>query len=743
VISVCPGGADIESKGPRVIAHDDASAAVHPSGMDVGLRGALFDSFAPEARADLATFFEPVSSAAGEFAVREGDRERDMYVILEGEALVERGGVEVDRLGGGDHFGELSLIASRPRAASVRAVTPLSLLRLTPASLRRLTKERPELVVPLLEVLIATLGEELSSMTDGVRALLRDRSLPRQRHVHATVGGVVEEVWIGTPVGALLPVTVDGHPTVAALLGERPVSMATPLSSDAVITPLTTAHWEGRRIYQRSLALLLLEAADDLGFDLSLDYSVGLGQRVRVETDDREAAAHAIETRMQELATDDRPLHDELWTLEEARAHLEESGDRAGVDLLRTWRQPALSLASYGRVYAPTPGPLLASTGPLTGFRVVVDDGALLLVYGPHGSQATPARETPADARHSRPPPPPLLDAALRASFHARNMTREPQRWLSSLGLSTVGELNRACIDGDVSEMIRVAEGFQEKRIGRIADAIHEAGARVVCIAGPSSSGKTTFIKRLSVQLRVDGLEPHGISLDDYYVDREENPRDAHGEYDFEAFEALRVDLFGQHVTELLAGQAVRTARYDFQTGRSSPSGGPELAMGSGGILLLEGLHALNPRLLAAVDPDRIFRVFICPLAQLPLDRLRRVHASDVRLLRRIVRDRHGRGTTPAANIARWPAVRRGEQKHIFPFQQHADAVFDSSLIYELSVLRVYAERYLLEVPQDHPSYTTAFRLLGLLERFVSIYPDHVPPTSLLREFIGGSGFEY
>ena len=163
----------------------------------------------------------------------------------------------------------------------------------------------------------------------------------------------------------------------------------------------------------------------------------------------------------------------------------------------------------------------------------------------------------------------------------------------------------------------------------------------------------------------------------------------------------------------------------------------------SGGILLLEGLHALNPRLLAAVDPDRIFRVFICPLAQLPLDRLRRVHASDVRLLRRIVRDRHGRGTTPAANIARWPAVRRGEQKHIFPFQQHADAVFDSSLIYELSVLRVYAERYLLEVPQDHPSYTTAFRLLGLLERFVSIYPDHVPPTSLLREFIGGSGFEY
>ncbi|NOY94607.1 MAG: cyclic nucleotide-binding domain-containing protein [Deltaproteobacteria bacterium] len=710
--------------------------------MDAAPRGALFDSFAPEARAALATFFEPVELSAGEFAVREGDRDRDMYVIAEGEALVERGGVEVDRLGSGHHFGELSLIAARPRAASVRAETQLSLLRLSPASLRRLTLERPALVVPLLEVLVSTLGQELSSMTDGVRVLLRDRSLPRRRHVRATVAGVVEEVWVGTPVGEVLPEMVDGHPTVAALLGERPVSMTTPLSSDASVKPLTTAHWEGRRIYQRSLALLLLEAAGELGLEVRLDYSVGLGQRVHVEAEDRPRVARELEARMQAIASEDRPLRDELWTLDEARAHLDEAGDGAGVDLLRTWRQPAIPLGSYGRVYAPAPGPLLPSTGSLTGFRVVVDDGALLLVYGPHGSQATPSPEA-TSPRHSRPPPPPLLDEALRASSHARKMTKEPQRWLSSLGTSTVGELNRACIDGDVSELIRVAEGFQEKRISRIADAIRLAGARVVCIAGPSSSGKTTFIKRLSVQLRVDGLRPHGISLDDYYVDRDKNPRDERGEYDFEAFEALRVELLGDHLTRLLRGESVHTARYDFQTGASFPAGGPELSLGEGGILLLEGLHGLNPRLLAGVAPEGIFRIFICPLAQLPLDRLQRVHASDVRLLRRIVRDRHGRGTASADNIARWPAVRRGEQKHIFPFQQHADAVFDSSLIYELSVLRVYAERYLLEVPQDHPSYTTAFRLLGLLERFVSIYPDHVPPTSLLREFIGGSGFEY
>jgi len=711
--------------------------------MDAAPRGALFESFEPDARTELAAYFEPVEIRAGEFAVREGDRDRDMYVIVRGEALVERGGIEVDRLTTGQHFGELSLIAARPRAASVRAETPLSLLRMSPASLRRLTEERPALVVPLLEVLVSTLGEELSSMTDGVRVLLRDRSLPRRRHVRATVGGVVQDVWVGTPVGDVLPPMVDGHLTVAALLGERPVSMTTPLSSDAIVRPLTTAHWEGRRIYQCSLALLLLEAAEELGLTVSLDYSVGLGQRVHVETDDRPRVARELEARMQQLAAEDRPLRDELWTLDEARAHLDEAADRAGVELLRTWRQPAIPLGSYGRVYAPVSGPLLPSTGSLTGFRVVVDDGALLLVYGSHGSQATPPPSQSDDARHSRPPPAPLLEEALRASFHARKMTKEPQRWLSSLGTSTVGELNRACIDGDVSELIRVAEGFQEKRVSRIADAIRVAGARVVSIAGPSSSGKTTFIKRLSVQLRVDGLKPHGISLDDYYVDREQNPRDEHGEYDFEAFEALRVDLLGEHLGRLLSGESVHTAHYDFQTGQSLSSGGPELSMGQGGILLLEGLHALNPRLLADIAPDGIFRVFICPLAQLPLDRLQRVHASDVRLLRRIVRDRHGRGTTPADNIARWPAVRRGEQKHIFPYQQHADAVFDSSLIYELSVLRVYAERYLLEVPQDHPSYTTAFRLLGLLERFVSVYPDHVPPTSLLREFIGGSGFEY
>jgi uridine kinase len=296
-------------------------------------------------------------------------------------------------------------------------------------------------------------------------------------------------------------------------------------------------------------------------------------------------------------------------------------------------------------------------------------------------------------------------------------------------------------VRGDVSELIRVSEGFQEKRIGEVADAIAEAQRRVICIAGPSSSGKTTFIKRLRVQLQVNGLDPHIVSLDNYYVNRSLTPRDANGEFDFEAFDALRLDALREDVQRLTAGEAVKTPHFDFATGCSQPEAGPELRLGDRSLLLLEGIHGLNPELLPLLRDTDIFRVFVCPLAQLPFDRLSRVTASDVRLLRRIVRDRHQRGIRADSTIMRWPLVRLGEQRHIFPYQDRADAVFDSSLIYELSVLKVYAERYLLEVPQRDAAYPTAFRLLRLLAGFVTIYPDHVPPTSILREFIGGSGF--
>jgi uridine kinase len=325
-------------------------------------------------------------------------------------------------------------------------------------------------------------------------------------------------------------------------------------------------------------------------------------------------------------------------------------------------------------------------------------------------------------------------------------MIREHRRWLSAMGVTSVGAFNDLCISGQVTQLIRVAEGFHEKRIGQLADVIAAARhqIRVISIAGPSSSGKSTFIKRLKVQLEIDGIRPVGLSLDDYYVDRERTPRGPGGDWDFEALEATDLPLLHDQVGRLLAGQAVRTARYDFLTGTSHPEGRPPLQLQPGDVLMLEGIHGLDPRLLGDIPrAGEVFRIFIQPATTLPFDRLTRVSATDLRLLRRIVRDRHQRGYSAAENILRWPSVQAGEQEHIFPYHHEADAVFDSTLIYEPAVLKVFAERYLLEVPQSHPAYPTAHRLRSLVDRFVSIYPDHVPPTSLIREFIGGSGFEY
>jgi uridine kinase len=295
-----------------------------------------------------------------------------------------------------------------------------------------------------------------------------------------------------------------------------------------------------------------------------------------------------------------------------------------------------------------------------------------------------------------------------------------------------------------VKELIQVSEGFHEKRIAMIADQIKaRPGVRVVCVAGPSSSGKTTFIKRLKVQLLVDGIRPLELSLDDYYLDRERAPRDASGAHDFELLEAIDLGLLRGHVAKLLAGEALRTARYDFHLGKSQPEGGPALHLRPSDILLVEGIHALDPELFDSEATDRAFRIFIHPATAMPFDRLSIFEPADVRLLRRIVRDRHQRGFPACDNLERWSSVRRGERIHIYPHQGAADTVFDSSLAYEVSVLRVYAERYLLEVPRSHREFSAAYRLRQLLSQWVPIHPDHVPPTSILREFIGGSGFTY
>jgi uridine kinase len=452
---------------------------------------------------------------------------------------------------------------------------------------------------------------------------------------------------------------------------------------------------------------------------------------------DADAAAHLsqLQTAMAKLAIERAPFVRELWTTDAARTWLASRGHEDAVAALRAMRSSTVVMAGIDGVFFPAWGPVMQNAEDLSSVRLVAHPDGMLLdlsdLLGPY--VFGPSRDAAYAAEKDAP------------RFGAE-MTRAHVRWLGSMSVTSAGAFNDQCVSGKVRDVVRVAEGFHEKRLGRIADAIAaRAGqVRVICIAGPSSSGKTTFIKRLTVQLEVNGVHPVNIGLDDYYVDRERTPRDSQGDFDFEAVEAIDVSLFQSQLRRILAGERVRTARFDFKTGRQTPEGGHDVKLGPADVLLVEGIHGLNPGLMEhVVASDQAYRVFVHPAATLRFDAAALLAPADVRLLRRIVRDRHGRGYSAAETIARWPSVRRGEETHIYTQLQHADVVFDTSLVYEMSVLKVYADRYLLEVGQDHSSFPTAYRLRHLLDRFVTITPDHVPPTSILREFIGGSGFEY
>ncbi|MEZ4392785.1 MAG: cyclic nucleotide-binding domain-containing protein [Polyangiales bacterium] len=684
-------------------------------------------------RGRLAAWLDEVAFEPGAPIIREGDVARDLYVILEGVAGVERSGVNVGAVGPGAHVGELGLLTSQPRAAGVLALSAVRAARLSGERFDALCEEAPDLGIRFVRALVDGVSAQLQRMTDSVGSLLRERSLPRRVDLTVRVGGETRAVRTGTSVGELLPEVLDGQRVVAGLVSRRPVSLSAALVADCEVEPLTEDHWEGQRVLRASAALLLLEAANEVlpGASVRMGPSFGASQRVLLPGLVAPPGADLVEAlraTMAELIARDVPIREEWWAVDEAAAHFAAAGWDDAAALLASIRDATVPLVSCGRLHALRTGPLLPSAGRVGAFSLDLDDGELTLRVGAAGPRE------PAVA----------VDGAFRDGVRDA-MSREHERWLGSLGVSSVGAYNRACVDGAVATIIRVSEGFHEKRLGRIADEVAaRPGLRIVCVAGPSSSGKTTFLKRLSVQLRVAGINPVGVSLDDYYVDRARTPRDARGEYDYEALEALDLPLLGDHLRRICRGEAVKTARYDFVTGLSAPAGGREISLGPKDILLLEGIHGLNPRLLEGTGAERLaLRVFIQPMTSLAFDRLTRFNPSDLRLLRRIVRDRHGRDQDAAETIRRWPSVRAGERRHIFPHLECADVVFDTSLIYEPSVLKVYAERYLLEVPSSSPSYATAYRLRQLIDRFVAIYPEHVPPTSILREFVGGSGFEY
>jgi uridine kinase len=692
---------------------------------------------------ELGTFLDLLDQVAlppGTFVFREGDEGDYMYFVLEGEAHLRRGQLELIPVRPGAHFGEIALLSPQGRrAASVEADTTMRLARLSRARYLSLSTNHPRLALHFTQALAASLGEQLARMTDSAGLLAYQRSLPRRMQVEVRRGEGILSVGTGTLAGAILPREADGAVVVAATVNKKPMSLETAIVSDAEVAALTLETWEGRAIYRRSVGLILLEAARRSLPDAVIALGPPLDNGQVILADDVAAPLDlaALGAAAAAIVRQDLPLREEVWATDEARAHLLERGWSDAAKLLHARREATVTLLSCGETFALGTGPVVPRAGYLSGFSLSAHPMGALLRFGEPVDRHMPI--------HHRARLDPVATEA-ESPRYGGSMTAAGRQWRRGMGVTSVGEFNEHCVTGRVAELIRVAEGFQEKWIGQIADAIaaRRDAVRVIVIAGPSSSGKTTFIKRLTVQLIVNGVRPREVSLDDYYVDRDKTVRDEEGELDFEAFEAIDSALLRTHLHRLLAGEMVKMARYDFVAGKSFPSGGKDLTVRQSDVLILEGIHGLNPALLVGVvAPEAVFRIFVHPASTLPFDRLTALAPEDVRLIRRIVRDRHARNYTAAETILRWPSVRRGELCHIFPNLRNADVVFDSSLVYEMSVLKTYAERYLLEVPPTHPAVTTAYRLRNVIDQFVAIDADHVPPTSVLREFIGGSGFEY
>ncbi len=553
-----------------------------------------------------------------------------------------------------------------------------------------------------------------------------------QETVVVSFAGERRQVVSGTTVEEFLAQFYGSVPDdiLACLVNRRQVALDFPLRGFQVaLEAVHGSSRQGEAVARQSASLVLLEAARELYPEAHLAVGQSLGGGYffswRATAPLTPPTVASIERRMLEICAENRTFQRRSATIEEAEAIFRASGEQSKLALLATQRSSTVALVTCGSFVDIAHGTVAPSTGRVQGFALVPYEDGLLLRFGRNGDPAhLPALQ-----------PQPKLFAAYR----------ETRRWNEVLGVANVGALNRMCLSGEISDLIRIAEGFQEKKIAAIADAIASQGGRVrlVLVAGPSSSGKTTFIRRLAIQLRVNGIQPVGLSLDNYFVDRDRTPLDAGGKPDYEVLEALDLELFNTHLAALLRGEAVDIPRYDFVHGRrSAPDRAKRQQLLPSQVLMVEGIHGLNHRLTAAVPEQAKYRVFISALTQLILDDHNRIFTSDARLLRRIVRDRLFRGYPATRTLDMWGAVRRGEARGIFPFQEEADVIFNSALVYEPAVLRVYAERFLLEVPHEHPAYTEAYRLLKFLSWFVPVTEKDVPQTSLLREFIGGSAFE-
>ncbi len=541
--------------------------------------------------------------------------------------------------------------------------------------------------------------------------------LPDGRAIEGPRGAAAEQF--------LSAIRADGAaPIVGVIVNSELHELTYPIEMEARLQPVTMADPDGARIYRRSLTFLLEAAFSNLfpQAGLYIDHSVASGGyycEVKQRGPLSAAELKALEAEMRRLVRANLPFTRREASLEEAIAWFERQNYLDKVRLLRHRRKPYVTLYQLGSHIDYHHGYMVPSTGYLQWFELVDSNGGFTLRF--------PRRHSPTTLM-------PLEDFP-----QLLNAFRQYGSWLERLGIESVGALDDAIQTGRSREVILVSEALHEQHIASIARQIAERREQIhlVLISGPSSSGKTTFSRRLAVQLLALGLSPFALEMDNYFVDREKTPKDENGQYDYETIAALNLPLLGEHLDQLIRGEQVHLPRYNFKTGLSEP--GESVQLRPGQLIILEGIHGLNPRLIPASLASQSFKIYASALTQLNLDRHNRVSTTDTRLIRRIVRDARERGYSAQQTISRWESVRRGEKRHIFPFQENADVMFNSALAYELAVLKPLAEPLLRQVPHNTPEFIETKRLLAFLEWFLPLEPDLIPDNSILREFVGGS----
>ena len=548
--------------------------------------------------------------------------------------------------------------------------------------------------------------------------------------IKATVNQSIYEVKEGTTLSDLAKqVQRPQEPIILlAYMDGKLRELFTPMTKDCHVRFVTLKEQAGYMAYKRTATLMFLKACEDLlgtgaTTKIALDYSIGnsifcdfLEDRV---IDD--AFAQSIQKRMEELAKANLPITKRSLDTDQAAKYFDRIGLKGKKELFQFRRESKTNIYSLDGYDNYFYGYMAPSTGYISAFLVSAYQHGVVLQI--------PKRKQTEEIVPFTPQP---------KLFHVMQRSRE---WTKTMGVDTVGALNDEITHGNINHLILLQEGLQEKLLADIADEIVSKNKRIILIAGPSSSGKTTFSHRLSIQLQIAGLTPHPVSMDDYFLDRELSPRDENGNYNFETIASLDVDLLTKHINQLLDGEEIDVPSYNFISGKREYRG-HKLKIGEKDVLVMEGIHGLNGTLTNEIPEDAKYRIYVSALNQINLDEHNRIPSSDGRLLRRIVRDAMTRGNDARETISRWDSVRKGEEDNIFPYQEEADVMFNSAQIYEIAVLKQYAEPLLFAVPKDCPEYQEAKRLLKFLEYFLNIPSEAIPKTSLLREFIGGSCFD-